>query len=75
MLPPTVHTCCGTPCFQEYEDQVNYPCWGNIQCTDTDYIDDGDGGLDEYRYAACEAHCDMYPNYDKEKYIKALNEK
>lgn len=67
MLPPIVHTCCGQHCFQEY-DQEERPCWGNVQCVDTEYVDDSDGGLDEYRYAVCEGHYDMYPSYDKTKY-------
>lgn len=70
MIPPVVHACCGQDCFQTY-DQEERPCWGNVSCVDTDYVDDGDGGLDEYRYAVCEGHSDMYPSYDKTKYIKA----
>lgn len=69
MIPPVVHTCCHTPCFQEYEDQENFPCWGNISCVNTELIDDGDGGFDEYRYGACQGHYDMYSDYDKSKYI------
>lgn len=67
IIPPINHTCCGTPCFQEYEDQENYPCWGDISCVSSDFVDDGES-YGEYRYGACEGHSDMYPTYDKSLY-------
>ncbi len=67
-LPPIRHTCCRTGCFQEFEDQENYPCWGNIVCIDTDIYVDEEGYYDEYRTAACEGHIEMYPSWDKSKY-------
>lgn len=72
MLPPIVHTCCGTPCFQEYEGSQNaeYACWGNIYCIDTELVELEDGSCDEYRYGACQGHEDIYRNYDRNNYRK-----
>jgi len=74
MLPPIVHTCCGTPCFQEYESEQdeNYACWGNIYCINCDFYETEDGSYDEYRYASCEGHEDVWrtPGWDKSKYRK-----
>ena len=51
MIPPIRHTCCGTPCFQEYEDQEIYPCWGDIVCVACDWDEETN---EEYRYGACQ---------------------
>lgn len=69
-IPPIKNGCCGTPCFYEHVNPENYPCWGTITCVDTDLIELEDGGYDEYRYGACDGHCDMYPSYDETKYNK-----
>jgi hypothetical protein len=73
-LPPINHVCCKTPCFQEFDDQENYPCWGNILCIYSDYTESEDGDYNEWRIGACEGHAEMYPSYDYAKYNKYIKE-
>lgn len=74
MIPPIIHTCCGTPCFQEYESEQDkdYICWGNIYCICSGMFEDDEGNIDEYRYGSCEGHEEVWHSstWDKSKYVK-----
>lgn len=71
MIPPIKHTCCGTPCFMEWDrDQEQYPCWGDISCVDSSLVEYEDGSNDEVRTGACQGHWWVYPSCDNTKYIK-----
>lgn len=66
-LPAIHHKCCHAPCAFEYDQEEYGLCYGGIKCVDTTYSEDYS---DEYRTAVCDGHDDMYPSYDKTKYIE-----